>query len=69
MRTINAYEMLLRIYERKTSWRISSRRRCEDIIKTDIKGVWYKIINWIRLAYVKIRWWVHANAVFNTRMT
>jgi hypothetical protein len=43
------------------------RRREEDNIKLDLRGIGIYGANWIRLAQVRVQWWAFVNTVMNLR--
>jgi hypothetical protein len=45
-----------------------SRRGCEDSIKTNLKEIGTKEVDWIHLTRDEDRWWTLLNAVMNLRV-
>jgi hypothetical protein len=44
------------------------RRRWEDGIKMDLRGIGREGVEWIHLAQVRDRWWSVVNTVMNLRV-
>jgi hypothetical protein len=44
------------------------RRRWEDNIKMDLREIGIDIVNWIRLAQVRVQWRGFVNTVMNLRV-
>jgi hypothetical protein len=44
------------------------RRRWEDNIKMDLRGIGIDGVNWIRLAQDRVQWWAFVNTVKNLRL-
>jgi hypothetical protein len=60
----NANTILVRKPERRRQLG-RPRYRWEDSIKTDLKQIQYKGVNWICLALDRIQWWIPVNKVMN----
>jgi hypothetical protein len=44
------------------------RRRWEDNIKLDLRGIGIDGANWIQLAQDMVQWWAFVNTVMNLRV-
>jgi hypothetical protein len=61
------YRVLVRKPEGKRPL-VRPRRRWEDSVKMDLRGIGWGGVEWIHLAQDRYRWWAVVNAVMNLRV-
>jgi len=60
----NAYKILVGKPEGKRPFG-RPRRSWENNVKMDLKEIWWKGVDWIRLAQDRDQWWALVNTVVN----